>query len=308
MPSLRTPFALSVCAASLIPQTSWAHDGRTPVPHDLWRAWTFEPMVIIALVVSVCCYAIGLRAHRAHMRRARGVAGWRVQAFGAGVLALAVALVSPVDAISAALFSVHMVQHLLLVVVAAPLIVVGEPAYVMLWAFPVRARRSLARAWRRLTSVRAAWHLMTYPLVAWTLHIAMLWLWHAPRLYDDALRLPWLHAIEHSAFFLTALLFWWVALDKRRLAVGATTFYLFGATLQSTLLGALLTLARHPWYFSHYATTQPWGLTPLEDQQLAGLIMWIPAGLAYLIAIAPRLLRALSDRPATPTYGTSGTA
>jgi cytochrome c oxidase assembly factor CtaG len=252
---------------------------------------------------------VGLRAHRTRARRARGIAAWRVRAFGAGVLALAVALMSPIDAVSGALFSVHMVQHLLLVVVAAPLIVAGEPAYVMLWAFPARRRRSIARRWRQLPALRAAWHVVTYPVVAWTLHVGMLWLWHAPRLYDAALRTPWLHVVEHTAFLVTALVFWWVALDRRRLRVGASTFYLFAAALQGTLLGALLTLARHPWYVSHYGTTRAWGLSPLEDQQVAGLIMWIPAGLAYLIAVAPGLLNALRQRPtSSTTYGTSGTA
>jgi putative membrane protein len=308
MRSFRTSSALSVVATSLIPRLSWAHDGRALDPHDVWRAWTFEPAVALTLAVSVCCYTIGLRAHRARAKRARGIAGWRVHSFVAGMLALGIALLSPIDAVSGALFSVHMVQHLLLVVVAAPLIVVGEPAYVMLWALPVAMRRGIARQWRQLPALRAAWHAVTLPVVAWTLHVAMLWLWHAPRLYDDALRMPWLHVVEHSAFFLTALVFWWVALDRRRLRVGASTFYLFVAALQGTLLGALLTLARHPWYLSHYGTTQPWGLSPLEDQQIAGLIMWIPAGLAYLIAVAPRLLRALSDRSVPSAYGTSGTA
>ncbi|MDB4888162.1 MAG: hypothetical protein JWL61_17 [Gemmatimonadetes bacterium] len=308
MHCFRRSLTLFLGATLLAPQVMWAHNGRAPEPHDLWRAWTFAPMVVLALIASALCYLIGLRAHRARVRQARGLSLWRPYSFAAGVLALAIALLSPLDAVSAALFSVHMVQHLLLVVVAAPLIVIGEPAYVMLWALPMRARRRIARGWRRLMTLRTTWRVITYPVIAWTLHVAMLWLWHAPRAYDAALRLPWLHIVEHSAFFLTALLFWWVALDRRRLRVGASTFYLFAAALQGTLLGALLTLARHPWYQSHYATTQPWGLSPLEDQQLAGLIMWIPAGLAYLIAVAPRLLRALSDRPVPSAYGTSGTA
>src|SRR4051794_31372948 len=118
--------ALLALSASLVPQASWAHDGRVPQPHDMWRAWTFEPLVVIAFAVSVCAYVVGLRAHRARMLRARGVPAWRVHTFALGMLALAIALISPVDAVSAALFGVHMVQHLLLVVVAAPLIVAGE--------------------------------------------------------------------------------------------------------------------------------------------------------------------------------------
>jgi putative membrane protein len=307
MHSFRRFLALTL-VSSLLPRLAWAHDGRAPEPHDVWRAWTLAPTVVLSLAVTACCYALGLRAHRARVTRARGVAAWRVRSFAVGLLALAIALISPIDAVSASLFSVHMVQHLLLVVVAAPLIVVGEPAYIMLWALPIRTRRVIARRWRRLPTLRAIWHGMSYPAVAWTVHVTTLWLWHAPRLYDAALRTPWLHVVEHLSFLVTALVFWWVALDRRRLRVGASTFYLFAAALQGTLLGALLTLARHPWYLSHSATTQSWGLSPLEDQQVAGLIMWIPAGLAYLVAVAPRLLRALSDHSVPSAYGTSGTA
>jgi putative membrane protein len=192
------------------------------------------------------------------------------------------------------------VQHLLLVIVAAPLLVLGEPQYVLLWLLRVDGRRSVARWWRRAYAFRAIWSAVSRPAIAWLLHVGALWAWHVPRLYDAALRDERIHVVEHLTFLLTALLFWWVALDRHRLRLGVATFYLFAAGLQGTLLGALLTIARHPWYVAHYTTTQNWGLTSMEDQQLAGLIMWIPAGLVYLVALIPRLVVALREQSVVP--------
>jgi putative membrane protein len=252
---------------------------------------------MLALLIAGAAYALGV----VHLwRRAgpgRGVALPRVACFAAGLIAIAIALFSPLDAMSEQLFSAHMVQHLLLVIVAAPLLVLGEPQYVMLWVLHVDARRSVARWWRRAFALRAIWSAVSRPAIAWLLHVGALWAWHMPRLYDAALHDERIHIVEHLTFLLTALLFWWVALDRHRLRVGVATFYLFAAGLQGTLLGALLTIARHPWYVAHYTTTQSWGLTPMEDQQLAGLIMWIPAGLVYLVALIPRLIDALREHP-----------
>jgi cytochrome c oxidase assembly factor CtaG len=238
----------------------------------------------------------------------RGIAPWRAACFAAGTFVVALALLSPVDAVGAALFSVHMTQHMLLVVVAAPLLMLGDPPTAMLWALRIGARRRVGLAWRRWRMPRAIWRQLRRPLTAWTLHVGTLWLWHLPRLYDAALIDERVHVLEHATFFLTALLFWIPLTDRRqrhRMGVGVGTLYLFTAALQCTLLGALMAFARQPWYFAHFGTTAPWGLTPLEDQQIAGLIMWIPAGLVYLVALIPAVLPSLR----TPTqWATSPTA
>jgi len=281
-----------------------AHVGAAPEPHDLWTAWTLEPAVLLGLAVGGWAYSRGLRTLRARTRGRprRGVAGWRAGCYAAGLLTLAVALVSPVDAVGGALFSVHMAQHLLLVMVAAPLLVLGEPLLVTLWALPLGARRALGRWWARARRARAAWRTLRQPLVVWALHVGTLWAWHAPRLYQGALRHPAVHALEHASFFLPALLFWWLLADRRsrrRLGVGTCVVFLFTAGLQSTVLGALITVAQRPWYTAYYDTTRAWGLTPLEDQQLAGLIMWIPASAVYLaalVALFAGLTRERDDR------------
>ena len=302
--SLRSRVIRRALVAAVIllasPHVVFAHPGQLPEPHDLWTAWTFSPAVLIGIAISIALYVRGLRAVSLRITRARAQARRRTICFGSGLLVIALALISPIDAVGNALFSVHMVQHLLLTVVAAPLLVMGEPLLVMFWAIGARRRRSIALWWRRATSLNIAWHALTLPLVAWTLHVTLLWVWHLPRLYDAALLNGAVHVAEHIAFLASALLFWWVAFDRRRLRIGGAVLYLFAAGLQCTLLGALLAMAHTPWFFVHYGTTQPWGLTPLEDQQLAGLIMWIPAGAAYLVALLPRLISLLRERAAVP--------
>jgi cytochrome c oxidase assembly factor CtaG len=299
--SLRFPRrALLVGLALAAPSRALlAHTGRAPEPHDLWSSWTFAPAVIGGLVLGAWWYARGVRRLWHAASPGRGIAYWRAACFAGGIAALALALLSPIDAVATALFAVHMTQHMLLVVVAAPLLVAGDPGLATLWALDVPARRRLAAWWRGARIVPAVWHSLRLPLVAWTVHVATLWIWHLPTLYGAALRDERIHVAEHAAFLLTALVFWYPILERgrSRLRLGVVVLYLFAAGLQCTVLGAAITFARHPWYIGHYATTAAWGLTPLQDQQLAGLIMWIPASLAYLIALVPVVLPALRAPP-----------
>ena len=274
------------------------HVNLAPEPHDLWSAWTWSPTVLAGLAFGAWVYARGVRALWRRGGTGRVVSEWRVASYFAGLASLFIALVSPVDAIGGALFAVHMTQHLLLMMVAAPLIVLGDPVTVTLWALPLRWRRRVGLTFRRTRWLRAAWGALSLAPIAWTLHVVTLWLWHAPIFYEMALQAEPVHEFEHATFFLTALLFWWLlfAPHGRRLNIGAKVAYLFAAMLQGTILGAVITFARHPWYWSYFGTTKAWGFTPLEDQQLAGLIMWIPAGLIYLAALLPLLFAELLGR------------
>jgi putative membrane protein len=280
----------------IVPAAARAHTGRAPEPHDLWSAWSAQPVVLVAIGAGTWAYLLGVRRLWARAGRGHGVAAWRVGCWLGGMLAVAIALLSPVDAVSEALFAVHMVQHLLLMLAAAPLIALAEPLLPMLWAMPQGARRAVGGWWRRAFVLRAVWRAIARPFAAWMLHVGAVLLWHLPRLYDAAARDPAVHVLEHLGFVATAVLFWWVLTDRRarrHLGTGAAILYLFTAALASTLLGAAIALAPHPWYTAHWGTTAAWGLTPLEDQQIAGLIMWVPAGLVYLIALAPLLVRVL---------------
>ena len=208
-------------------------------------------------------------------------------AFAGGWLALHVALVSPLDASGKALFSAHMVQHLVLILIAAPLLVSGSPLIAFLWALPTRkSRHTVGRWWRNAGSARAAWAALSQPLLVWFLYAFFLWIWHLPSLYQAALDSQWIHDIEHLSFLGTALLFWWTLIQPagpRRLSYGAGILFVFTTALHSSVLGALITFAQTILYPAYVSTVPAWGLTPLEDQQLAGLIMWIPPGVLYLL-------------------------
>jgi putative membrane protein len=189
------------------------------------------------------------------------------------------------------LLSAHMAQHVLLLLVAAPLLAWAAPMGRILLGLPLGLGRRLGAWWSRAPAVRHAWRLLALPGVAWAVHALALWIWHAPPAYQAALRSPIVHALEHASFVGTALLFWWVLLrpptgGANHAAVqgpGAVLF-VFTQAVQSGLLGALMTLAPRPWYPAYAATAPLWGLTPLEDQQIAGGSMWIPSGLVYTLA------------------------
>jgi putative membrane protein len=218
--------------------------------------------------------------------------GSQVAAFVAGLVTLAVALVSPLDSAAAALFSAHMVQHLLLVVVAAPLLVAGRTGRMALMALPGRPRRQVRSAIAR-RPVRRVADLLAHPLAVWGLGTAVLWVWHLPSPYEAALAHEAVHAVEHLTLLATALLLWDVVLGgpRRRLAVPIAVLVLFATGLQGAALGAVLVFARSPLYAAHEPTAPLWGLTPLEDQQLAGGLMWVPPGLVYLGVVAALVVR-----------------
>jgi putative membrane protein len=245
--------------------------------------WPREPAVVIPLVLLAALYVAGARRLWS-FQRGRGVRIWEVASFGAGWAVLALALVSPLHSASEQSFAAHMMQHELLMVVAAPLLVLGRPMIVMLWALPSHTRRligiaSTTPAWRR------AWHVLSRPLDAWLIHGVVIWSWHLPALFQATLHSDVVHGLQHLSFLGSALLFWWALVQPRRQAsLGLSIIYLFTTAVHTAVLGALMTFARTPWYPEYAATASLWGATAMEDQQLAGLIMWIPASLAYLIA------------------------
>ncbi len=266
--------------------------------------WEFTPWVTTLLAASLAAYCVGyVRLHR------RGNAGRPKRhryfvAFAAGWLALAAVLVSPLDTLSEALFSAHMVQHESMMIVAAPLLVAGRPLGIWIWALPRRARSGLGRALRS-RAWRAFWRSIVSPVPAWILHAAALWAWHVPPLFEAALADPFVHTLQHASFLITALLFWWsiVGDGATRRRSGHAMLSLFTTMAHTGALGALITLAPGLWYPSYVEPASALGIDPLHDQQLGGLIMWVPAALAYLLAalvIAARWLSRGRAVPATP--------
>lgn len=276
-----------------------------PSAGELWTAWDWEPGIVLPLIAAALLYGRGLRLlWDEHV--GRGIRVWEGACFAGGWLVTALALLSPLHELSEQLFSVHMVQHELLMVVAAPMLVLGRPLVPMMWALPSSARRFVGRATHR-RGIRAAWRGITRPSIAFLLQGAAIWIWHAPVLFQATLTNDAVHALQHSSFLGTALLFWWAIIhgdafgERARVTnLGVAVLLLFGTTLHSGALGALLTFSRTLWYPAYaLACRTPCALTPLEDQQLAGLIMWIPAAFAYLVAAAvlfPAWLRASEDR------------
>lgn len=252
----------------------------------LWRAWHLSPVLCIGLLLWLILYGMG--AAQLAQRRTRTPTRGRAIAFGVGWLTLIVALVSPLDALSETLFSAHMIQHLLLMLIAPPLLVISRPLPVLLWALPRPARLQLA-GWRGpLAWLRQIWGLLTQPLVALAAYTASLWVWHAPVLYESALRHDAIHALEHACFFGASMLLWWAVLQPKagQRGYGMSILILLISAIQGSILGVLLTFSNVLWYPSYALFTQGWGMTPLDDQRMAGLIMWIPPGVLYLGAVA----------------------
>ncbi len=248
------------------------------------RWWTWDPFVLALLAVSGTLYAIGVARLWRRAGVGQGVRRWETACFAAGWLSLLAALISPLDALGDVLFSAHMVQHEVLILIAAPLLVLGRPLAPFLWSLP-KAGRERAGRWTQLPAVAAAWRFLTAPLAVFVIHGLALWIWHLPSLYQATLDDDFIHALQHLSFFGSAALFWWALLRGRfgRLGYGAAVLYVFITSMHSGILGALLTFAPRLWYPLYQARTSRWGLSPLEDQQLAGLIMWVPAGLVFVL-------------------------
>jgi putative membrane protein len=253
-----------------------AHEGEPLKPHDLWSAWSLDPGIVIPLILTALVYFRGAKT-------VRGVSSRQRLYFWAGWFLLCVALVSPLHPLGEALFSAHMAQHELLMVAVAPLLVLARPLVASLWGLPFTWRRALGQ-WSKRTAALRIWRLVAHPMTAWWVHAAALWLWHIPRFFQATLDNDWIHSAQHISFLGTALLFWWSLFYAHgKVRYGASVLYLFTTALHTSILGALLTFSSTIWYPAYASTTPAWGLTPLEDQQAGGLIMWIPAGLVYVI-------------------------
>jgi putative membrane protein len=265
-------------------QSDLAHPGGPLYPHDLWRAWNFDPWLLIPLILTILIYGWGLWKVWQRAGVGRGISLRRLASFVAAVLALILALVSPLDDLSEVLFSAHMTQHMILMLVAAPLLVISNFPLALLGALRRPSARALAQGVNHSQPFSLAWQFLNKPVSAWSLFALMLWVWHAPRLYEAALQDETLHTFEHLIFLATAMLFWWVLFKQttqKHLHYGMAILYLFTTVLHSGVLGALMTFTSEPWYPYYAPLVSVWGLTPLQDQQLAGLIMWIPGGAVF---------------------------
>jgi cytochrome c oxidase assembly factor CtaG len=246
--------------------------------------WTFDPWILTPLAVAGLSYTLGAANLWTRRGIGHGIRSWQAAAYAVGWLSLGGALASPLHSLGERLFSVHMVEHEIVMAIAAPLIVIARPIGGMMWALPRGMRLSLGRFLKR-PILQAIWTWLSMPRIATLLHGIAIWAWHAPRLFDAAVTNVVLHRLQHLSFFLTAILFWWAIFRCRDRGVAAWDVFI--TMLHTSVLGALISLAPRVVYHAQTAHAENWGFLPLEDQQLAGIVMWVPAGTIYAgIAIA----------------------
>ena len=306
----------SVTGLVIWPQATLAHyDPSGPLtPNEFWHAWNIDPWLLGSIALSLWLYGLGVIRLWGRAGPGRGISVFHVAAFAAGELALVVALISPLDALGETLLAAHMVQHGLLIAVAPPLLLLGLPGAAFAWALPARTGRRLTRSLPvRATVRRLTW--MLNPIVAATIHGLAVWIWHVPAIFDAALANSALHTFEHFSFLATALLFWQsLVLASRSVSTAAFgVAAAFATLLHGGFLGALITFAPHVLFNWYVGRTLSWGLEPIEDQQLAGLIMWVPLGIVYFAAslvlaagFIPASRGAPNDRPRFETRGVKG--
>jgi cytochrome c oxidase assembly factor CtaG len=266
------------------PAPALAHDGD----HS---AWTLDPWVALPLGLTAILFAVGLA--RLWARSDLGRAGLTRSAvlLGAGWALLAAALVSPLHEAGEHSFTMHMIEHEIIMLPAALLLAASRPGPIFLWAFPAGIR---ARLGRIAAGGRGLWHFLTDPVVATIVQAIAMIAWHMPALFDRALESQGWHVAQHLSFLVTALLFWSAMANGRggRAGFGVAAMCLFCTSLVGGALGALMTFSASPWYAVYAAMgMNPAGLTPIEDQQLAGLLMWIPGGLFHAAAALFFLLK-----------------
>ena len=259
-------------------------------------------LTAIAVVVGGWCYVRGLRVVRRHPQGRRVQRWWRPASAATGLLTVVLVAGSPLGELLEQRLSTHMVQHLVLMLVAAPLFAFAAPGQPLLAGLPRAVRRPVVRLGHRLRLQG-----LLAPHLAWACYIAGLWAWHLPVAYDAALHSETTHLLEHATFLVTAWLFWWhlATISRRRMRGIPAALYLVAAIPPGAALGAVLTFPNHPLYPAQAALATAAGVDPVHDQRIAGLIMWVPLDFAFVLVavlLLARWLHNLQDRWPEPAY------
>ena len=278
---------LAAVLTALLPTAALAHGADAPKPGlgELLTRWEFDPIFILTAGGATWWYIATARAvSRAHPR-----APWprrRMAFFLSGIGVAAFAVMSPPASYDGVLFSVHMVQHILLMMISAPLLLLGTPVTLLLRSVSSETRRNVIIPFLHSGVVRA----ITFPVIAWLAFAATMWGSHYSPLFNTALEHEWLHWLEHLLYVTVALMFWWqvIGVDPTpwRMPHPVRVLYVFLQMPQNSFL-ALSIYDTNRVLYSHYETTlRTWGPTPLEDQQLAGITMWVVGDILFLTAVA----------------------
>ena len=270
------------------------------VAQAVLRSWAIPPAATFAIVLTALVYLRGWWL----LRRAGSpdVPPWRAATFLAGLFTLWVALASPMDIFNTFLLTAHMLQHMLLMMVAPPLILLGAPLVPMVRGLPVFAAREFAGPLLNWPVAKRVGSALTHPVVALLLMGVAMFAWHTPGLYELALRSAAWHQVEHACFFLTSIIFWWPVVQpwpsRAYWPRWAMVPYLLIADLQNTALSAILAFSDRVLYLSYSGVPRLFGLSALQDQIAAGAIMWVVGSLAYVVPAVIIAVQCLSKTPA----------
>jgi putative membrane protein len=271
------PTLICTLTSFLIAAPAMAHGEDA---HPAGYPWTFDPWIVAPFAILVALYGVGVIRLASRSRRP-GSMLFRALLYCCGMLTLGCALLSPLHWLGEHLFTFHMIEHEIVMAVSAPLIVLARPAGILLWALPGKSRR-IAGSLMRSPMIGGPWKWCTSATNATIIHGLAIWAWHVPALFDAAVTNTALHRLQHLSFFATAILFWWAIVWRS--GYGTSAWHLFATMIHTSVLGALMALAPRVLYVAQTRTAMGWGLTPLEDQQMAGIIMWVPAGTIYAAA------------------------
>jgi cytochrome c oxidase assembly factor CtaG len=268
-----------------------------PTPGALLVAWSWRADVVVVLITLGTAYMIGW--WRLRKRGFRVAHQWRVLVYLAGLGSVGLALLSPIEALGSHLFLMHMVQHELLIMVGAPLLLLADPLAVLLWGLPRKLRLSVRHLLARGAMVRRLLHVATWMPIAWGIYVVNLWVWHIPGVYEAAIRNHLVHDLEHLTFFATAVLFWWPIINPAprlhgQIAYGFRILYILAATFQTVALGFAIAVTERVLYSHYAAAPRLWGLSPLDDQAYGGAIM-SEAGMMFLIPLLVLVNRWLNE-------------
>lgn len=279
---------------SMLPNWAFAHVVHMPLSEQ-YRFLNIDPVAALLLLIIAVCYYRGSRKISQRLDSKQQTFRKHMHWFWWGWFTLLIALVSPIDAIGEELFSVHMIQHEMLMMIAAPLLVLSRPEQSVL----LGGKGMMTSIFHLLTGrsplILNFYRKLVTPLWGWVIHFLGLWLWHLPVLLNASLTSTWVHSLQHATFLLIAWVFWYSIFRLDKSHSMAAVVSLFTTAIHASLLGALLTFSPKIWYSPYAHTTQQWGLSPIEDQQLGGLIMWMPAGIVFIVAALVTLARLLSS-------------
>ena len=284
-----------------------------PITSATLRSWEWRAEVLIPLIIAGVVYFVGWRRLRLRGRQPSRLAnGWRLVAYWLGIVLIALALLSPIEALAGQLFFMHMIQHLLLVMLAPPLLMLANPMAFLLWGLPAiwrrRAGAVLSGILHRQSTSRKYLRTLTSPGISWMLFIGFLIGWHDPNLYNAALRNDLVHDIEHLTFFGSAMLFWWHVVGAgptihKRFTRPARVMYVIAAIPPNMLTGIVIAFAGQVIYTYYLGVPRLWGIDALGDQTIGGVIMWVPGSMMYILAVlilTARWLQGEEKKPPLP--------